>query len=184
MADIRTELSKIKEPNPKALELEGVVLCGMDLVNPTLTSMMETYLFPYCTEQGRDKLQSIENDDSLGLGEYVTMNIFTPKKYSEFLQMIVKEDFINQRDRYKTTNINVMYSESPEINLEDLPVVTNTKRGRTLFETICKSDYTKFESTDLHVIRVDSRYIEKGRLTDITEYCVYVPNKYLTGSGF
>lgn len=178
MADIRTELAKIKEPHPKALELEGVVLCGMDLVNPTLSDMMETYLFPYCTEQGKSKLAVVETYEYTS-AEYVTMNIFTAKKYSEFLQMIVKEDFINQRDRYKTTNLEIIYSENPGINLEELPVVTNTKRGRTLFDTICKSDYNKFEATDLHVIRVDSRYIEKGRVTDITEYCVYVPDKYL-----
>lgn len=178
MQSLKFQLDKLQgNVKPEVLMDEGFLVVPFDIINSTSQDMLRMYVKPFLAPSAFKKLMGIVASASKGT---TVLNVFTSSQYKRFLQMISKEDYVENRTRYKTVAFDVLYSES-DVDIDRLPVLRNSGAGRKIFNVIVKSSYGNFKPDDLHFIRVSTSCLELGIKMTLCEYNVYIPDKYFSG---
>lgn len=180
MPTLESQLQRIAgNVKPGLLVEQGLVIVPFDMLNSTPQDLIRAYVQPYTVNSLAKKLLAIRVPVP---GDRVsTLNVFTSRAYIPFLQMISKEDFVENRDRHKTDSIRLLLSEVTNIDPNKLPLLQNTSTGRKIFERIDRSPYNVFARDCVHYVEVMSTYLERGVRTRLCEFNIYLPDKYFMG---
>ncbi len=157
---------------PGDLSKKGFLVVPFDALNTSFTDLASVYLKPSLPFSVYRKLSKVNIVPVDGMDNM--LNVFTAERYTQFLQMICRENYQQNRNRHITIDFEVI-SGPAEVDCSTLPIVKNTQRGREIFEHITRTSYSVFSSSDVWVVKCVTRFIEFGRERKLCEFNVFLP---------
>ena len=157
---------------PQDLPQHGFLVLPFDALNTSFADLASVYLKPSISytvyrQLARLDIQPVADRPNM-------LNVFTSDRYKQFLQMICRENYRENRDQHLTVDFSVLEGPHP-VDVSSLPYVQNTKAGRRIFEQIEYSSYNVFNPEDIWVVRVITKYVELGVQRTLCEFNVYLP---------
>lgn len=150
---------------------QGILMVPFTVLNPCLSDLVKGYMDDVLTTDARSILHSL--DIFPDLTDMTVLNAYTPKTYHQFLQMIVKEKYLNGWNQDVTLEAEVIAGDP--INYGLLPTYWNRSKDLDRFNSIEHTPYAIFSPDKLWVVRIKTRFVRKGVTRDLVEYNVYVP---------
>ncbi len=170
----RQKLAAIVKPSD--LQSKGLIVAPFTELNNTLQDMISIYVEHAVNTTCMSILNRIPEPI---YGGFKDLNVFTPETYEEFLQMITKENCVENRDTIRTKVFKVLAGDTKLIDIAALPVYTASKKDTDAIDNIFATPYAQFSDTELWVIMEVTEYCHLSQVRKLIEFNVYIPQKYL-----
>lgn len=155
-----------------SLKANGYGTFPFTAINKNLADLLQIFVKPivnYTTYCSLRKLPNVTSD-----GITTRLNIFSSERYEEFLRMISIEDIEVEGYLHQTVKWKCMSKllESPSAVF---PVI---KKSADL-DSYLPIARSYFPNNAIHLVSVTTQATGQGRQSDITEYCLYIPESFI-----